>query len=284
MSDTLGDIRMGKILNALESREAMVNKRCKRIETYAKTNPVFRPVVDRAITTTKDCHTTAEKYRAIEDEVGQLASASGSAILDRVIASTPHASSGLGPDEFLDGVNRKAREFLGAIVAGQYSDPEASLSSELKAKYSEDPDLDSITIAVSTLWMAFDQQRKTADVAINAINLSSVLRGILYAGLIDHYGGSLDRKERFDSVRDLVIEVLLSLIPGAGIAIKFVPIYGAWFDDESPPPDFDTGARVVQYLETYVSLMEMWSQLMPQSAGLLETCSQILGGVVSDAS
>jgi hypothetical protein len=278
MSGTLGDIRLGKILDALEHCDAMVNERSRRLETYAKTNHVFRTHVDRAISITRECHSTAEKYHAIEDEVAQLASASSVAILDRVSTKTHHAAGARDSNEFLDGVNRKAREFLGAMVAGQYSDSEASLASELKAKYSEDPDLNLITIAVSTLWIAFDQQRKTAQVAIDAIRLSRILRGLLYAGVIGHYGGSLDRKQRFDSVKDLVVEVLLEFVPGAGIASKLVPLYRAWFDLESPPPDVDAAAQVLGYVETYVTLMEMWNLLMPPSMGLLETCKQILSG------
>jgi hypothetical protein len=158
-------------------------------------------------------------------------------------------------------------------ASGVYSGPD---DHEFKATYLQGEDLELTEFVAIMLWDSLEQQKLHSEVATTGIKLSRLLRGMSYAGLIDHYGGSLDSEERVDALKDFVTEALMSQIPVLGLAMKLIPIYRAWFDLESPPPKVEAAKQVLHYLNGYYEAMKGWNEIMPKSAAIIESCRKTL--------
>ena len=269
-------LHMHTLEKARKNSEDVTAGRIKRLETYATTNDIVQSVVNKAIALTRSSHATAEKYHALENEVLQLATANKAEKLERVIRNFDRGVATIASSAAVNEINAKADGFMRKITSGEYSNSERLLTDELEYHFPDDPDLDRIKIRVALLYMGLKEQHSISETAATAVELSRLWRGMLYAGFIGHYGGELDREERIDAIRDLVIEGVTMFIPGASLAAKLIPIYRSWFDLESPSPSAEATNKVVNYLEGYTRVMELWNSSTPPSADLMQTCKQIL--------
>jgi hypothetical protein len=274
-------IRIYTLEKALNNKNAIVEKRIKRLKVYADNNHKLESRVKEAIDLTSACDIAAEQLLKLENSCSDLINSNTEDIVSRAITNyVKIISQQKGADPYSE-VYLKAYQFLKKIGSDEYTDSDMTLTERL-AHYLEDEDpIEAVNIqtVVAILVTDFENQKTTIDTLETAVNLSYLRRGILYAGILDYYGSSLDRKEKKDALLNLAIDTFTSSVPGLSVVLQIGDLYKTFFDMESPPAEVEAAQSVLEYLDTYISLLYGWYNMIGDIINLIVSCIKSIHGV-----